>query len=332
MQTPRDLSDMVVAVVGATGFVGRSVVSRLLDRGACVRALARSMDKASRVLPEHANLSIIQSTLFEPDKTLDRALDGAQAIVNPVGIIREEPDGQSFERVHMQLPRLLVEAAHAHQSRPGRIVHISALSVQENADTEYARSKFAGEQIIRHSGLDWTILRPGLIHGPGSAFMQMIRDWACGRAMPFFCMPYFARTTRLFPRPEFAPPRVEPIFVDDVASAVAACLERDISIGEVYPLVGSQSLLMPEMYAFVRDRLPLARSTIKPFAIPSNLAAYKAKASKALGIGALLPFDEGMAKMGARDCTGQSTKAHEHLDFEPIGFAKSAESYIAQMK
>lgn len=323
-----DIAGTTVAVMGATGFVGRHCVKALLDRGVVVRALVRSVDKASRVLPVSDQLQVVQGSPFDP-KPLAIALEGAQAIVNTIGILREAPDGQSFHRLHIEVPEKIVDAAK--KTGVDRIVHISAHAAQEEADTDYAQSKFAGEAIIRHSGLDWTIFRPGLIHGPDGEFMQMVKNWACGRALPFAFMPYFARTVRKFPRPEFEPPRVEPIFVGDVAQMVVVALEKPVSIGEVYPLLGSQSLLMPELYAFVKARVPLAKADIKARAIPAELAIAKAKASKALGVEALLPFDEGMAKLGSRDCVGQSIKAREHLGFVPMGFAQSAQAYLSTM-
>lgn len=317
-----------VAVTGASGFVGRHVVRELLSRGREVRALVRSTKKASRVLPADDRLTLVEADLFD-EPALLRLLAGCVAVVNTVGIVREAPHGQTFKRVHVAGIARLIEAAA--KARCDRIVHISALGVSERGETDYYRSKFQGEQIVRSSGMAWTILRPSTIHGRDGEFMQMTRGWATGRIAPYVFMPYFARVKKAFPRPEFESPRIQPVHVDDVAWAVAESLERDAAVGEVYHLAGAEMLTWPEMLEFVRDHTPLARRGIKPRPIPGRLAAMKARAMHALGLGALLPFDEGMALMGTADNVAPITKAREQLGFRPAGFRETAAGYIASM-
>lgn len=317
-----------VAVTGASGFVGRHVVRELLSRGREVRALVRSTEKAARVLPVDDRLTLVEGDLFD-DAALDELLRGCVGVVNTVGIIREAPAGQTFERIHVHGVRRLVEAA----ARVGcdRVVLVSALGVSERGQTAYYRSKFEGEQIVRSSGLAWTILRPGMIHGRDGEFMQMVKSWATGRSAPYVFMPYFARLTKAFPVPRFEPPLVQPVYVGDVARAAAESLERDAAVGEVYHLTGRETLTMPELLEFVRDRVPLAREGIKPRPLPGALAAMKARTMGALGMGALLPFDEGMARMGSDDSVAPSVKAREHLGFHPVGFRETAAGYLPSM-
>jgi NADH dehydrogenase len=317
-----------VAVTGASGFVGRHVVGELLARGREVRALVRSAEKAGRVLPVDERLTLVEGDMFDEGALL-RLMAGCVAVVNTVGIIREAAHGQTFKRTHVAAVVRLVEAA----AKVGceRIVHISALGVSEAGKTEYYRTKFQGEQVVRASGMAWTILRPGTIHGHDGEFMQMTKGWATGRIAPYVFMPYFARVKKSFPRPEFESPRIQPVHVDDVAAAVAESLERDAAVGEVYHLTGSETLTWPELLEFVRDHTPLARKGIRPLPIPGELAAMKARVLSRLGLGALLPFDEGMARMGAADTVAPITKAREHLGFSPAGFRETAAAYIASM-
>lgn len=318
----------MVAVTGATGFVGRHVVRELLGRGIPVRALVRDVEKASKTLPADPHLAVVQGDAADPH-ALDTLLVGCSAIVNTIGIIREGPGGQTFKRIHVGVTRALVEAAK--RARCDRFIQVSALAVGEHGATPYQRTKLEAETIIRNSGVRWTILRPSLIHGRDGEFMRMARDWATGRIAPYLFMPYFGRTTRRFPVPRFESPSVQPVFVDDVARAVAESLERDTAAGEVYPLTGSETLTWPELLGFVRDRVKLAKKGIKALPIPGNLAAMNARIARLVGVGALLPFDEGMARMGAADSVAPATKAREHLGFAPAGFRETAAGYLPGM-
>ncbi|HZW10579.1 MAG TPA: complex I NDUFA9 subunit family protein [Phycisphaerales bacterium] len=317
-----------VAVAGASGFVGRHIVRELLARGREVRALVRSTEKAAGALPVDDRLTIVEGDMFD-EAALLRLMAGCVAVVNATGIIREAPGGQTFKRVHVAAVARLVEAAA--KARCDRIVHISALGVSEDGRTEYYRSKFEGEQVVRSAGMAWTIFRPSTIHGRDGEFMRMAKGWATGRIAPYVFMPYFARVKKAFPKPVLESPRIQPVFVEDVARAVATSLERDAAVGEVYHLSGGETLTWPELLEFVRDHTPLARKGIRPLPIPGELAAMKARAMTRLGLGALLPFDEGMARMGAADSVAPATKAREHLDFRPAGFRETAAAYISGM-
>ncbi|QKK07142.1 MAG: hypothetical protein HND58_02505 [Planctomycetota bacterium] len=104
-----------------------------------------------------------------------------------------------------------------------------------------------------------------------------------------------------------------------------------MAVGEVYPLTGGETLEWPTLLEFVRDNVTLARPGIKARGIPGDLAALKAKGAGMLGMGALLPFDEGMARMGAQDNVSPAIKAREHLDLAPAGFREVAAGYLGSM-
>jgi uncharacterized protein YbjT (DUF2867 family) len=325
-------SERTVAVTGATGFVGRYVVREMLSRGWTVRALARSRDKARAVLPADPALQFVGGDVLD-EGVLDSLVQGAHGCINTLGIIRERPGGQTFRKIHVLSVQALVEASR----RAGiqRLVQISAMGASEGGITEYQRTKGEGERAIRESGIPWTIFRPSTIHGKDGEFVQMVKGWVKGKSQPWFFLPYFTRNVRRENVPLAAtypqPGKLAPVAVEDVAWAVGECFERPGSIGEIYNLCGPEVMTWPEMLVIFRDAIPGASASIQPLGIPSKQAAIQATVAKKLGLGGLLPFDEGMALMGAEDAAGEPHKARNHLGFQPIAFSERLAQYAREI-
>jgi nucleoside-diphosphate-sugar epimerase len=328
-----------VAVAGASGFVGRHIVVELLSRGYPVRALVRDLAKGRRVLPEGDGLTLVQGDAADPEAQ-QRLLRGAGAVVNSIGILREgggrrggDGKAQTFRRQHVECTNNLVAAAKEHGV--SRFLQVSALGVSDDARTQYQRSKWDAELIVRRSGggLAWTIFRPSLIHGAGSEFLKTAKGWVTGSAQPWFFLPYFSRPVHVDDVPLAAvrrePARVAPVAVEDVAWAVAESLERPLTIGEVINLAGPEELSWPEMLREIRDAVPSASGKLNPLGIPAEIAAIQAKIAKAIGLGGVLPFDEGMAVMGAMDSVASGDKARILLGFSPRPFRSTLRRYAA---
>lgn len=320
-----------VAVTGATGFVGRHTVRELLRRGHRVAALARDVRKARTVLPSHDNLTVVPGNIFEPAALADLATE-CDACVHTIGILRERHGGITFRRMHVEATRAAIDACTAAQVR--RFVHLSALGVSDEGCTAYQRSKWEAEQLVRRSGLEWTIFRPSLIHGHDGEFVQLVKGWASGRKPPYRFLPYFTRAVTDGSVPlgptSYETPVVQPVWVGDVAAALAAALERHEAVGEVYHLAGPDAMPMPAMLTTLRDAFPGGDETLKPRGIPGDLAALAAGAAARIGMGGLLPFDEGMAIMGSEDSTANLDKARAHLGYNPRPFRQTAEAYAAR--
>ncbi|HZW05751.1 MAG TPA: NAD(P)H-binding protein, partial [Phycisphaerales bacterium] len=323
-----------VAVTGGTGFVGRRIVAELLRRGYGVRVLARDADEAADRLPASKSLKIIPGDILDRDAPA-RLVEGSQAVVHLIGIIREKRQPgrrpQTFQGMHVDATRAILQATGDAGVR--RYVHMSALGVAPDSKAEYARTKYEAEQIVRRSGLDWTIFRPALIHGADGEFIAMVRKLATGDTPPFFFIPFFARFTDhahenvWAPRLTLDPAEVAPVLVDDVATVFCEALSRPQTIGEVYNVAGSETLNWRQLMEHLRDHLPQTDHGLPALPVPSTHAAAIAKGAGALGLGGLLPFDEGQAHMGATDTTADLHKLRAHFGIEPVPFRAAVDTY-----
>jgi NADH dehydrogenase len=254
---------------------------------------------------------------------------GADTMIHLVGI-RREVGGQTFERLHVEATRRALDASrHAGASR---YLQMSALGADPDGVTGYQRTKFAAERLVRASGLDWTIFRPSIIHGPDGEFVQMVKGWATGRKAPWFVMPYFTRLDVGIDKPPFPPPSPEiplaqPVFVDDVARAFADAMDRPDSIGEVIALGGPDAMTWPDMLKTLRDAMPLAKKSIRPVGLPAPVAIAQARAAALLGFGDALPYSVSDAQMGSQDNVCALDKARATLGYEPRSFAETVEAY-----
>jgi len=304
---------MTIALTGASGFVGRHLVATLLERGHRVRALARDRGKAARTLPIH-RIELILGDVFDAQAMRDLT-DGADALIHLIGIRREAPGGVTFQRLHVDATASALSAASEAGVR--RYLHMSALGVRPDAVADYHRSKYEAECLVRDSSLAWTIFRPSVILGADGEFMEMARGWVRGQAMPKRFLPYFRKPPRRVQgqiiHDETDSASLQPIDVEDVASAFASALERDEAIGEVYPLGGPDVMTWPQLLESIRDATPGAKPGIKPKGVPVNLARAAATFFGWLGLGQLLPFGPDEPIMASEENTCSQAKAQAHL-------------------
>ncbi len=321
-----------VAVTGAAGFVGRQVVTHLLSRGYHVRALVRDRNSARDKLPSGDPRVTIVAGDAADSAVAGELLQGAQACIHLIGIIRETA-GSKFVKAHVRTTEALVAAAR--NAGCNRFLQMSALGVGHDGNTEYRRTKWDAEQIVRKSGLDWTIFRPSMIHGAGGEFIQTAVGWATGKTQPWFFLPFFTRREEHPTCPGGTAPEIEPVIapvaVEDVAAAFVSAMTRRETVGEIYNLVGSETLSWPQMLLTIRDGVPGAKKNMVAWGIPGDLAALQAKGAKAIGLGWALPFDEGMAKMGMEDATASMEKARTDLGLEFRPFTESFGTYAASL-
>jgi uncharacterized protein YbjT (DUF2867 family) len=267
-----------VLVTGGSGFVGRYVVRELIARGCEPVCVVRSREKLLRLLPEeqHGHVRTVIGDLRDA-AALARAAEGCPAAIHIVGIIAERRlAGQTFERVHVEGTRQVVRACM--KAGATRYVHMSALGSRPNAVSRYHQTKWAAEEMVRQSPLQWTIFRPSVIHGPDGEFIEMMKFFSTSKVRQPI-MPYFGSGTAM----------LQPVSVRDVAFCFVKCLAMPETIGKVFELGGPERFTWKQLYdtcaeaiaGHRRLKLPvpvpvakvLAR-TIMPFA-PSLLVPYR---------------------------------------------------------
>jgi NADH dehydrogenase len=222
-----------VLVLGASGFVGRSVCARLGAAGSAVRALTRDPLK-SRPLTVIPSIEIFAASPHD-DAGLARALDGMDAVVNLVGILHQSRR-ESFEKVHAELPARLARACRAAGAR--RLVHVSALHADPGGPSEYLRSRGRGEAALRAegAGLAITVLKPSVIFGRDDSFLNLF----AGLVRPLPVVPLAGAGVRF-----------QPVWVEDVARTVALCLEDARTVGQSYDLCGPKAYALAEIVRYV---------------------------------------------------------------------------------
>ncbi|MFA5567069.1 MAG: complex I NDUFA9 subunit family protein [Trueperaceae bacterium] len=224
---------MRVLVTGANGFVGGYVCRALVGAGCQVTGLSRKSDAR---LP--TDVTALTGDVTSGDG-LGRAMTGIDAVVHLVGIIQER-GSQTFERVHVEGTRNVIEAATA--AGVSRLVHMSALGAGLDSGSGYQRTKARAEELVRVSGLAWTIMRPSLIFGVGDDF--------------------FGGTLRQLVRLPPVVPVVgtggypfRPVYAGDVATAFLRALERHGVAGQVFDLAGPNEYTLRELLLLVRGAL-----------------------------------------------------------------------------
>ena len=197
---------MKIAITGGTGFVGRHVARALVNAGHQVVLIARGVDHTDPSLPMLPNSEIKPLGLGDPG-ALAEAFTGCDAVAHCAGINREI-GSQTYQNVHIDGTRNVVEAARKVGVR--KIALLSFLRARPNCGSGYHESKWAAEEIVRNSGLDFTIFKCGVIYGSGDHMLNHLSH-------AFHTLPLFAFVG-------FTDKPIRPMAVEDIADLVKASL------------------------------------------------------------------------------------------------------------
>lgn len=249
----------IVTVFGGSGFLGRHVVRLLAHEGFGIRAAMRHPELAGHLKPLGGVGQIVPVQANVRDEaSIARAVEGAEAVVNLVGILYES-GRQTFAEVHARAPGRIAAVSAA--AGVERLVHVSAIGAERKSPSAYARSKAAGEAAVREAFPDATILRPSVVFGPEDDFFN--KFGAIARLVPI--LPVFFNPLQrpkfhfeglfLVPDIEAGTSRMQPVYVGDVARAVHRALSDSAHAGKVYELGGPSVYTYRELMALVFEQI-----------------------------------------------------------------------------
>ena len=219
---------MKIAITGGTGFVGRHLARALVRDGHGVVLIARGKDARDATIRDEARVHFAPiGTSSEQD--LKRTFDGCDAVAHCAGINRSIGE-QTYERVHVEGTRNVVNAACAAGVR--KVLLLSFLRARPNCGSPYHESKFAAEEIVRSSGLDYTVIKAGMIYGKGDHMLDHLS--------------HTLHTLPLFAKVGLHERAIRPVAVEDVVQILVAALTQDRLSRETVAVVGPQTMLLSE--------------------------------------------------------------------------------------
>ena len=247
--------DTLVTVFGGSGFLGRHVVRALAQRDYRLRVGVRRPELAGHLQPlgKVGQINPVQANIRYP-ASIEAAMRGAHVVVNLVGIL-SEGGAQRFNRVHAHGAHAIAEAA---AKIGARMVHVSAIGADVNSTSRYAVSKAFGEQAVLDAVPGATIIRPSVVFGPEDHFAN--RFAALARLLPV--LPLIGADTKL-----------QPVYVGDVATAIADAVDGKTKPGAAYELGGPEVVTMREAVQLI---LRIAERDPALIPLPFGLAKLKA--------------------------------------------------------
>ncbi len=228
----------MIFVSGSSGFIGSHCVRRSIAAGHKTRLLSFRGPGLATDLPANQAEYVIGS-ITDPSSLKGR-MDGCEVAVNFVGIIVQVREA-TFERIHVEGVQNLLEEA----KRAGvkRFIHISALGTSDKPISEYFRTKWKAEQLIKSSGIPYVILRPSLVFGPEDQFFNKLKPMLYSPIVPVL---------------GDGKSRFQPIWVEDVASCVVKSAENDKPLNGIWEIAGPEQLTFDELLDQMADVLNLA--------------------------------------------------------------------------
>lgn len=294
----------VVTVFGGSGFIGRHLVRRLAAEDWIVRVAVRDTESAmflkvagdpGQVVPLAADIGNAASVA--------RAVEGAGAVINLVGILYER-GRRTFQRMHVEAAATVASAAKA--AGASRLVHMSAIGADAESPAEYGRTKAAGERAVREAFPEASIVRPSVVFGQEDDLLNR-----------------FAGMARVTPVLPVFPTEFQPVWVGDVAEAIARVLQDPATAGKTYELGGPRVVSFRELMELIlreigRERLLLPLSLA--------LAEIQAWFLEKLPVP---PLTRDQVKLlGTANVVGASALTFRDLGIEPTALEAVVPSYL----
>lgn len=244
--------DTLVTVFGGSGFLGRHVIRALAKREYRIRVGVRRPELAGHLQPlgRVGQIHAVQANLRYP-VSVQAAARGASVVVNLVGILAEG-GAQTFNAVQAKGADTVARAA---AEIGARVVHVSAIGADANSNSGYARAKAAGEAAVLAAVPSATIIRPSVVFGPEDQFTNRFAG--------------LARISQMLPLIGGGLTKMQPVYVGDVATAVANAVDGKTRPGATYELGGPEIMTMREIIDLI---LNITRRNRMLMSLPFPLA------------------------------------------------------------
>ena len=299
--------ETLVTVFGGSGFLGRNVVRALAKRDYRIRVAVRQPELAGHLQPigRVGQIHAVQANLRYP-ASVEAAMRDSQIAINLVGILAEG-GAQSFEAVQAKGAETIAKAASAVSAR---MVHVSAIGADANSLSGYGRSKAAGEKAVLAAVPSATILRPSVVFGPEDQFTNRFAA--------------LARISPMLPLIGGGVTRMQPVYVGDVATAVADAVDGKAKPGATYELGGPEVLTLREIMQII---LTITERNRMLVTLPFGLAKLQALFLQ-FAPGALKLTPDQVALLRSDNVVSDAAKA-AGLTLEGLGIAADSMEAIA---
>jgi len=252
----------MILVSGGTGFVGSAIVRELLGRGERVAVLGRDGDKARKIFGD--GIEAREGDVRHPEQ-LGPAMAGVDVVINAVQFpnspIENRRKGWTFEDVDLKGTRNQVDAAKAAGVR--RFVYLSGVGAAKDSNKHWFRYKWEAEKYLQDSGIEWVIVRPTWVYGPGDVSLNRFLGFA--RMLPF--IPMFGSGKQ----------PMQPVFIDDVGRVAADAALKPEAANQVFELGGPEVMSMNDVVKTALDVLGKRRSLFhQPVRLGKTIGAFAA--------------------------------------------------------
>lgn len=296
----------MILITGATGLVGRQLVARLADNGEVV-CLLRPGRRVRQFAPG-VSVKVVSGDVDDVP-TLRLAMHDVTSIVHLAAVSRPYPNGRTVESVNVGGTQNVIEAAQEVGVR--RILFVSPIGSDPNSGYLYLRSKGQAEELIKASGLDYTLLRASAVYGPDD-------EWTMPMAMGLRSVPF------IFPIPGDGRSRLQPLYVDDMVECLVRCLEDDATMGQTITVGGPQYMTFDDVVSEIMNatgvhrrryylRVPTAHTLVR---ITSRLFGRP-------------PFSDSAVDLLSIGRTTALDSVSHHFGFQPARMSESLD-YLKQ--
>lgn len=300
----------MILVAGGTGFIGAAVVRELVRRGREVVVLSRDAARA-RARFRSLEVGVREGDVRRPE-SLDGAVQGAETVICSIqfpGFPREDPRrGYTFEEVDAKGTERLVAAAR--RAGVKRFVYMSGAGAAPDARYHWFRAKWRAETAVRESGMTYVIFRPSWVYGPEDAALN--RFVAMARLLPF--VPVIGQGDRQ---------RLQPVFIDDLARAVAQAVESPAADNRIFEIGGPEVLSMTQI---VRTALEISGRRRPVISFPKGLMKMVAAVLQVLPGRPLTPDAVEFITM---DALADPTEVERTLGISLTPFRQALATYLA---